>query len=293
MVSILSAYYLIGDNIGFYNNINNLKAYNCIEMDLQALKKYLPNINTRFVDRQSLYLAATINPIINQPIYSKIDFQNISLAGGSNSLDIYPRIDFLRSIKQKGENLVSALAFPSTVGNAPVSRACIWFGFKNKVVSLADGIVSGLDSIITGTEFINEDKNFCFACASEEYGAISIFLGDEGKSKALNIQPIINIKNYHSGFLYNHDEFKDYIKDIIKRFNINIDTTCFYISGVQNQQQIFNTLNLKTKFIASNLGSLNPMIDICLLANDFEFKEFIVMGLDRTGFVSTIFLSNK
>ena len=72
----------------------------------------------------------------------------------------------------------SPMEFPNTVGNAPASRASIWLGLTDKVVSLAEGeTVSGLDALLFALRLVRGDSEYAFACAVEEDSIVVALVG--------------------------------------------------------------------------------------------------------------------
>ena len=152
--SIVSAFYYIGDTkftykdvTNFVDKMNNTKG----KIDfcsIDALKEILGKLNTRLIDRQSLSLEAAIKIAENENFLNNLNRSKLSIFAGSYTSSVYPSAIFNLSTKGKGPNFVNATEFTNTVGNAAVSRACIWNQFRGEAYAISEGLHSGLNAVV-------------------------------------------------------------------------------------------------------------------------------------------------
>ena len=152
--AIFSAFYYIGDTgfsyqevPDFVRKINNMNS-DLAFCSMDILIKLLDNLNTRLIDRQSLSLEAAVKLAADKGIFKDLDTKKMSIIAGSYSSSVYPAAIFNLSTKDKDPNFVNATEFTNTVGNAAVSRACIWNQFTGEAHALSEGLNSGLNAVV-------------------------------------------------------------------------------------------------------------------------------------------------
>lgn len=298
--AIISSFYYIENESFDYNKINdfvnkiNSTCDNLKFCELEKLEKLLNKINTRLIDRQSLSLEAAIKIAEDNGFLDNINKSELCVISGSYSSLTYPSTTFTLSAKKNGPNFVNATEFTNTVGNAAVSRACIWNQFRGCAYALSEGINSGLNAIVDAYKNIKyKNEKDILACATEEIGAAAILIRDENELKE---KPIAYVKNGDSRYMGNLSNFENYLKNIEEKFEIKLKDTDIYLSGdTKNARNTFekNNINIQN-IIKTNMWSLNPMVDIgrCLFnyskgATDDSF----ILSIDNQGMVSCVLLS--
>ena len=295
--AIFSAHYYLDDKQITYKDIpqfidNSNKSDSPLYFsDIDKLSAILNNINTRMIDRQSLSLEAAISQSLNNELCSIINKTDISVIAGSFSSALYPLSEFILSSKKSGLNFVNATQFTNTVGNAAASRLCIWNQFKNRVVSICNGINSGLDAIISACDDINyENSSTALACATEEIGSSAILIA-KGDKFINKLHPLAYIKNYESRYV-GSNSIDNYFKNLPDHFNLDISKTDFYLSGNSNLLNNLSNYNYNIKTgIKKEALSLAPMINIGKSLFEYEKEnknDSIIISVDKTGFVSVI-----
>lgn len=301
--AIISSFYYIENEsfdynkiVNFVNKINSTSE-NLEFCNIETLEKLLNKINTRLIDRQSLSLEAAIKVAEDTGFLNDINKTELCVISGSYSSSTYPSTIFNLSTKKKGPNFVNATEFTNTVGNAAVSRACIWNQFRGCAYAISEGINSGLNAIVDGYKNIKyKNAKDILACATEEIGAAAILIRDKDELKTSRERPIAYIENVDSRYIGNVNNIENYLKNIEEKFEIKLKDTDIYLSGdIKNVRSIFEKNNINTQnIIKTNMWSLNPIVDIgrCLFnyskgANNNSF----ILSIDNQGMVSSVLLS--
>ncbi len=301
--AIVSAFYYI-ENSGFtYSDIPifvdkiNSTDDNINFCSTDMLTKPLDEINTRLIDRQSLSLEAALKIAEDGGFFDNLNKSELSIIAGSYSSSVYPSAAFNLSIQEKGANFVNATEFTNTVGNAAVSRACIWNQFRGEAHAISEGVNSGLDAVIDAYNDIKYgNTNDILACTSEEIGSAAVLI-QNGNLKNLKNKPIAYIKNCDSTYFKDYAELLDYFNSIEDRFNINFSNTCIYLSGDFDKiTELSKTKNLEfKKIINKNLWSLAPLINIGRCLYDYksgtENKNSLIFSVDEKGFASSALIT--
>lgn len=301
--AIVSAFYYI-ENSGFnYSDIPSFvdkitgtdENINFCSTDI--LTKLLDKLNTRLIDRQSLSLEAALKIAENEGHFDNLNKSEVSIIAGSYSSSVYPSAAFNLSIQEKGANFVNATEFTNTVGNAAVSRACIWNQFRGEAHAISEGVNSGLDAVIDAYNDIKYgDTNDILACTSEEIGSAAVLIQNENLNRLKN-EPIAYIKNCDSNYFKDYAELLDYFNSIEDRFNINFSDTCIYLSGDFDKiTELSKTKNLEfKKIINKNLWSLTPLVNIGRCLYDYksgaENKNSLIFSVDEKGFASSVLIT--
>lgn len=303
-IAIYSAFYYIEDfgfnymqTHDFVRKINE-KSGNINFCSIEKLTQALDNLNTRLVDRQSLNLELAAKLAEDKGMFDDIDRHNLSVIAGSYSSAIYPSAEFNLSIEEKGANFVNPTSFTNTVGNAVVSRLCIWNQFRGKVYALSEGVHSGLNAIIDAYYNIKyKNSTRILACATEEIGSSIVFINSYEKEGS-GQKPICYIKNCYSRYLGDVSA-KECICSLEKAFDIDLKTVDIYLSGdFDIANDILNQVekdNIEVQpLINKNMFSVTPIIDLgrCLsnYKNRLDKDSLIICG-DAGGFVSAIQLT--
>lgn len=297
---IFSAFYYI-ENSGFsYKNIHDFldnmpDNINFCSIDL--LVKSLDKINTRLIDRQSLALEAALKLADDEGFFDDLNRSKLSIIAGSYSSSIYPSAAFNLSVKEKGANFVNATEFTNTVGNAAVSRACIWNQFRGEAYAISEGVNSGLNAVVDAYNNIKYgNNNDVLACATEEVGSAAALICKETLERHLSKPAIAYIKDCDSNYAGNIIELKDYFNRIVDKFNINLGDTDIYFSGdLDKIKELSSEKNLKSKeLISKNMWSLTPLINMgrCLYAYENGAKrDSLIFSIDAKGFVSSVLMT--
>lgn len=297
---IFSAFYYI-ENSGFsYKNIHDFldnmpDNINFCSIDL--LVKSLDKINTRLIDRQSLALEAALKLADDGGFFDDLNKSKLSIIAGSYSSSIYPSAAFNLSVKEKGANFVNATEFTNTVGNAAVSRACIWNQFRDEAYAISEGVNSGLNAIVDAYNNIKYgNNNDVLACATEEIGAAAVLIQKDPLENHRTRPVIAYIKNCDSNYTGNIMELKNYFDKIVNKFDIELKNTNIYFSGdFDKVNELFIEKNLKyNELINKNMLSLTPLINIGRCLYDYENgmkKDSLIFSVDTSGFVSSVLLA--
>ena len=303
--AIISAFYYIADaGFDYKNIIEFCKKVNATSTDVafckrEILEERLDKINTRLIDRQSLSLEAAIKIAEDENFFDSINRSELSIIAGSYSSSVYPSAIFNLSAKEKGPNFVNATEFTNTVGNAAVSRACIWNQFRGCAYALSEGINSGMNSIVDAYKNVQyENAEDVLVCATEEVGAAAVLLQKEAPGKLKN-KPIAYIKNVDSKYIGSIKEFDSYIKNIEEKFNISLRQLDVYLSGdAKNINDIFKIIKEKGAFthdiIKKNMWSLNPMIDLGRSLSRYSkgsVHDSLILSVDSQGFAACVLIS--
>lgn len=298
--AIISSFYYIENEsfdynkiVNFVNKINSTSE-NLEFCNIETLEKLLNKINTRLIDRQSLSLEAAIKVAEDTGFLNDINKTELCVISGSYSSLTYPSTTFTLSAKKNGPNFVNATEFTNTVGNAAVSRACIWNQFRGCAYSISEGINSGLNAIVDGYKNIKyKNAKDILACATEEVGAAAILIQDENELKE---KPIAYIENVDSRYIGNLSNIENYLRNIEEKFKVKLKDTDIYLSGdTKNVSNIFkkNNINIQN-IIKKNMWSLNPMIDIGRSLFNYTkgtTNKSFILSIDNQGMVSSVLLS--
>lgn len=300
--AIISAFYYIGNTRLSYNDIPNfVSKINDMDDDIDfcsvsELTKLLDKINTRLIDRQSLSLEAAIKIAEEENFFTDLNRSELSIIAGSYSSSVYPSAAFNLSTKEKGPNFVNATEFTNTVGNAAVSRACIWNQFRGEAYAISEGLNSGLNAVVDAYNNIKYgNTNDVLACATEEIGSAAVLIRKEGIQE-LSFKPIAYIKNSDSSYVCNIYEFENYFNNLQYKFNFDFKDVDIYLSGdlgkINYILKMFKSKGIKVQnIINKNMWSLTPLIDLgrCLYNyKNGSSKDSIVASIDTKGFVSSV-----
>lgn len=303
-VAIVSAFYYIED-FGF----NYMQAYDFVKeinersgninfCSVEKITQLLGNLNTRLVDRQSLTLEAAAKLAENEGVFGNIDKSNLSVIAGSYSSATYPSAEFNLSIEEKGANFVNPTSFTNTVGNAVVSRLCIWNQFRGKVYAISEGVHSGLNAIIDAYYNIKyKNSTQILACATEEIGSAIVFINSYEEENSIQ-EPICYVKNCYSKYL-GHISAKECVCALESAFNIDLKTVDVYLSGdFHIADDILNQLEKGDievqSLINKNMFSIAPIIDLGRCLSNYKnksTKDSVIICVDAGGFVSAIQLT--
>lgn len=300
--SIVSAFYYIGDTKftyedvpDFVNKINNMEG-NIDFCSINALTEMLNKVNTRLIDRQSLSLEAAIKIAEDEDFLNDLNRSELSIIAGSYTSSVYPSANFNLSTKGKGPNFVNATEFTNTVGNAAVSRACIWNQFRGEAYAISEGLHSGLNAVVDAYNNIKYNgTNDVLACATEEIGSAVILIQKE----SLSHKAIACVKNVDSSYISNINEIESYFKDLEDKFNVYLRDVNVYLSGNFDKiNHIFKMLEGKDikiqKIINKNLWSLASLVDIGRCLYNYKnglTKDSIIISIDTKGFVASVQLT--
>lgn len=144
----------------------------------QDIQDALPGISVRSVDRQSIFAGIAVRRAVAAYWEGgglKPDATGVVLGttfGAVTSIG-----SFYRQALREGFNATSPMEFPNTVANAPASRVGIWFGFKGPNVTLADGLVSGLDAVGYAYDAIRYQKAEFYLAGDTEGISDTLFRG--------------------------------------------------------------------------------------------------------------------
>mgnify|MGYP004671644479 CR=1 FL=1 len=296
--SIVSAFYYIGDTkftykdvTNFVDKMNNTKG----KIDfcsIDALKEILGKLNTRLIDRQSLSLEAAIKIAENENFLNNLNRSKLSIFAGSYTSSVYPSAIFNLSTKGKGPNFVNATEFTNTVGNAAVSRACIWNQFRGEAYAISEGLHSGLNAVVDAyTNIKYNETNDALSCATEEVGAAVVLIQKESP----NHKAIACVKNVDSSYIANINEIESYFNNLENKFNVKLGDVDVYLSGnFDKVNYIFKMFEGKgvdfQKIINKNLWSLAPLVDIGRCLHNYKnglTKDSIIVSIDKKGFVAS------
>lgn len=301
--AIISSFYYVGDTGFNYKNVPDfVNKINDFDDDIEfcsidVLTKLLDKINTRLIDRQSLSLEAALKIAEDENFFDDLNKSEVSIIAGSYSSSIYPSAAFNFSTKEKGANFVNATEFTNTVGNAAVSRACIWNQFRGEAYAISEGANSGLDAVVDAYNNIKYgNTNDVLACATEEVGSAAVLIRKETPERHLSKPVIAYIKNCDSSYAGDVVELKNYFNRLVNKFNIELEDTDIYFSGDFDKiKELSSEKNLKFKeLINKNIWSLTPLINIgrCLYAYENGAKrDSLIFSVDTTGFVSSVLLT--
>lgn len=303
-VAIVSAFYYIEDfgfnymkTHDFVKEING-RSGNINFCSIEKLTQFLGNLNTRLVDRQSLTLEAAAKFAENEGAFGDIDKYNLSVIAGSYSSATYPSAEFNLSIEEKGANFVNPTSFTNTVGNAVVSRLCIWNQFRGKVYAISEGVHSGLNAIIDAYYSIKyKNSSQILACATEEIGSAIVFINRYDESNSSQ-EPICYVKNCYSKYV-GHISAKECVCALENAFNIDLKTADVYLCGdFDIANDILNQLEKDDvevqSLINKNMFSIAPIIDLGRCLSNYKnksTKDSIIICVDAGGFVSAIQLT--
>lgn len=300
--AIVSSFYYI-ENTGFtYNDTPDfLEKVNSRDDNIElcstdVLTKLLDNINTRLIDRQSLSLEAAVKLAENEEFFTNLDRSELIIFAGSYSSSIYPSAVFNLSTEQNGPNFVNAVEFTNTVGNAAVSRLCIWNQFRGEAHAISEGLNSGLNAIIDAYYNIKNKGAACaLACATEEIGSAVVLIQKENIENPQQ-KPIAYIKDCECKYVGNIDDIQSYFNNLQGNFGINLKDVDIYISG--DFDKINNILKHNDaefeKIVNKNMWSLAPMVDIGRCLYNYRkgsTKDSLIISVDENGFVSSILIS--
>ena len=112
------------------------------------LAELLPGINLRAVDRSGIFAGIAGRRAISA--YLKrggLQPEATGVVLGTTFGAAVSIGNFYRQALREGYNAVSPMEFPNTVANASAGRVGIWFRFKGPNVTLADGLLSGLNAV--------------------------------------------------------------------------------------------------------------------------------------------------
>jgi hypothetical protein len=112
------------------------------------LAELLPGINLRAVDRAGIFTGIAVRRAI--AVYLErggLQPETTGVVLGTTFGAAVSIGNFYRQALRQGFNATSPMEFPNTVANAPAGRVGIWFRFKGPNVTLADGLVAGLNAI--------------------------------------------------------------------------------------------------------------------------------------------------
>lgn len=303
-IAIVSAFYYIED-FGFnymqahdFVKKTNEKSGNINFCSIEKLTQFLCNLNTRLVDRQSLTLEVAAKFAEDKGMFDNIDRHNLSVIAGSCSSAIYPSAEFNLSIEEKGANFVNPTSFTNTVGNAVVSRLCIWNQFRGKVYALSEGVHSGLNAIIDAYYNIKyKNSTQILACATEEVGSAIVFI-NSSEDEISGEKPICYIKNCYSKYL-GHVSAKECIFVLKNAFDIDFKTVDVYLSGnfdiVDDMLGELDKDNIEVQTVINkNMFSVTPIVDIGRCLSNYKnnsSKDSVIICVDGGGFVSAIQLT--
>ena len=300
--AIVSSFYYI-ENTGFtYNDTPDfLEKVNSRDDNIElcstdVLTKLLDNINTRLIDRQSLSLEAAVKLAENEKFFTNLDRSELIIFAGSYSSSIYPSAVFNLSTEQNGPNFVNAVEFTNTVGNAAVSRLCIWNQFRGEAHAISEGLNSGLNAIIDAYYNLKNKGAACaLACATEEIGSAVILIQKENIENPQQ-KPIAYIKDCECKYVGNIDDVQSYFNNLQGNFGINLKDVDIYISG--DFDKINDILKHNDaefeKIVNKNMWSLAPMVDIGRCLYNYRkgsTKDSLIISVDENGFVSSILIS--
>lgn len=160
-----------------------VQTFTCDDPD-KYYAENMPDIDIRTADIQSKLLTAAIFETMKAVSQSTgltlgdLPKETTAIVSGSNTAALEPTMNFLHTARVTGALSVSPMSFPNTVANAAASRASIWLGFCDKVISLSDGpLLSGLDALLKALEEVNGDSDYAFACAIEKESATVALVG--------------------------------------------------------------------------------------------------------------------
>lgn len=128
-------------------------------------EKSLPHVNPQMADMDSMMLTGAIHRGMKENGIDSLPAEATAIVSESHGAAILSSIAFYQNVIKKGAIGASPMAFPNTVGNAPASRAAIWLGFRDKVVSLSgkEGR-SGEGAISYAKKLMEGDSQYAFAC---------------------------------------------------------------------------------------------------------------------------------
>lgn len=299
--AIFSAFYYIEDNgfthekvPAFVERLNNFDG----ELNfcsVEVLSKLLEAVNPRLIDRQSLSLETALKIADEKGYLEGLKKTDLSIIAGSYTSSIYPSAAFNLSTREKGPNFVNATEFTNTVGNAAVSRACIWNQFRGEAFAISEGVNSGLNALVDAYKAIQHgEAEDILACATEEVGSAAVLIR-KGASKNSKIRPLAYIKAVDSSYVAEDASLKEYFSSLTRKFGVDFDEVDVYLSGAPERLEAASEcsgLCGKVSF-KKNLWSLAPLLDVGLCLNNYEHgaeKDCLVVSLDANGFVSSVLL---
>ena len=235
--AIFSAFYYIEDNgfthekvPAFVERLNNFDG----ELNfcsVEVLSKLLEAVNPRLIDRQSLSLEAALKIADEKGYLEGMKKTDLSIIAGSYTSSIYPSAAFNLSMREKGPNFVNATEFTNTVGNAAVSRACIWNQFRGEAFAISEGVNSGLNALVDAYKAIQNGKaEEVLACATEEVGSAAVLIR-KGASKNSKIRPLAYIKAVDSSYVVDDDTIEGYFNALARKFGVDWAKVDVYLSG--------------------------------------------------------------
>ncbi len=262
---------------------------------IEALSKLLEAVNPRLIDRQSLSLEAALKIADEKGYFEGLNKSELSIIAGSYTSSIYPSAAFNLSTREKGPNFVNATEFTNTVGNAAVSRACIWNQFRGEAFAISEGVNSGLNAIVDAYKAIQRGKaEDILACATEEVGSAAVLIR-KGAPKNSKIRPLAHIKAVDSSYIADDDNLEGYFNALARKFGVELNGAEVFLSGAPERLEAANKCSgLCGKVsIKKNLWSLAPLLDVGLCLNSYEHgeeKDCLIVSLDANGFVSSVLL---
>lgn len=296
--AIFSAFYYIEDNgfthekvPAFVERLNNA-AGELNFCSVEVLSKLLEEVNPRLIDRQSLSLEAALRVADEKGFLEGLNKSELSIIAGSYSSSIYPSAAFNLSTREKGPNFVNATEFTNTVGNAAVSRACIWNQLRGEAYAISEGVNSGLNALVDAYKAIQYGKaEDILACATEEVGSAAVLIR-KCTSENSKIRPLAYIKAVDSSYVVDDDTIEGYFSALARTFDVDLDEVEVYISGAPEAVEVASKCRGKVS-AKKNLWSLAPLLDVGLCLNNYEHgaeKDCLVASLDSNGFVSSVLL---
>lgn len=299
--AIFSSFYYIEDNgfthekvPAFVERLSNVDG----ELNfcsVEVLSKLLEAVNPRLIDRQSLSLEAALKIADEKGYLEDLNKSELSIIAGSYTSSIYPSAAFNLSTREKGPNFVNATEFTNTVGNAAVSRACIWNQFRGEAFAISEGENSGLNALVDAYKAIQHGKaEDILACATEEVGSAAVLIR-KGAPENSKTRPLAYIKAADSSYVAEDASLKEYFSSLARKFCVDWAKVDVYLSGAPERLEAASKCSgLCGKVsVKKNLWSLAPLLDVGLCLNSYEQgseKDCLIVSLDANGFVSNVLL---